>query len=191
MAFGKNAPFLPGGSVYESILTRPSGDDPFGTRDLYAAYKIKCAADAIGFGRSSTHPSRRQSRFLFYHIIMRMLGNVVLLTPQFRSPPVSESVLTDAVLLLASPNAEGAFAALCNAAIGLLDQYLTFGSDNSAHNEVSFMKIHNGDLGAFLKAEKMGKESHSPLLVQALAIQNAAFNMSGGKEKVAEALLAG
>lgn len=191
LAFGKNAPFLPGGSVYESILTRPSGDDPFGTRDLYAAYKIKCAADAIGFGRSSTHPSRRQSRFLFYHIIMRMLGNVVLLTPQFRSPPVSESVLTDAVLLLASPNAEGAFAALCNAAIGLLDQYLTFGSDNSAHNEVSFMKIHNGDLGAFLKAEKVGKESHSPLLVQALAIQNAAFNMSGGRERVAEALRTG
>ena len=191
LAFGKNAPFLPGGSVYESILTRPNGDVPFGTRDLYAAYKIKYAADAIGFGRSSTHPSRRQSRFLFYHITMRMLSNVVLLTPQFRSPPVSESVITDAVLLLASPNAEEAFAALCNAAIGLLDQYLTFGSDNSAHNEVSFMKIHNGDLGAFLKAEKMGKESHSPLLVQALAIQNAAFNMSGGREKVSEALLAG
>lgn len=191
LAFGKNAPFLPGGSVYESILTRPSGDAPFGTRDLYAAYKIKCAADAIGFGRSSTHPSRRQSRFLFYHIIMRMLSNVVLLTPQFRNPPVSESVITDAVLLLASPNAEGAFAALGNAAIGLLDQYLTFGSDNSAHNEVSFMEIHNGDLGAFLKAEKMGKESHSPLLVQALAIQNAAFNMSGGRDRVADALLAG
>ena len=51
---------------------------------------------------------------------------------------------------------------LCNAAIALLDQYLTVGSDNSAHNETAFMEKHNGDLNAFLKAEDLGKENHSP-----------------------------
>ena len=190
LAFGKNAPFLPHGSVYERIVSRQDGETAFGAEDLYAAYKIKCAADNIGFGRNSTHPSRRQSRFLFYYIVMRMLGNVALLTPQFTNPPVSERDLTDAVLKLASPGAEDAFKVLCDAAIGLLDQYLTLGSDNSAHNETSFRETHNGDLNGFLKAENLGRDAHSPLLVQALAIQNAAFNISGGREKVAEALTA-
>ena len=189
LAFGKNAPFLPNGSVYEHIVSRQDGEVAFGAEDLYAAYKIKCAADKIVFGRTSAHPSRRQSRFLFYYIVMRMLSNVVLLTPQFRNPPVSERVLTDAVLKLATSDAEDAFNVLCNAAIGLLDQYLTQGSDNSAHNETSFKETHNGDLNGFLKAENLGGDAHSPLLVQSLAIQNAAFNISGGREKVAEALI--
>ena len=176
LAFGKNAPFLPQGSIYERIVS-PSQDvaDPFGARDLYAAYKIKCAADSIGFGRNTDRASRRQSRFLFYYIIMRMLSNVILLTPQFRHPPVSGSVLTDAVLRLTAAGAEDHFNMLCNAAIALLDQYLTVGSDNSAHNETAFMEKHNGDLNGFLKAEDLGKECHSPLLVQLLAQHNQAF----------------
>lgn len=191
VAFGKNAPFLPGGSVYERIISRQAGEPAFGTRDLYAAYKVKGAADQIGFGRNSAHPSRRQSRFLFYHIVMRMLGNVILLTPQFRNPPVSENALTDAVLLLSNSESAEAFSTLCNAAVQLLDQYLTFDGDNSVSKESTFRETHGGNLNAFLKAEMLGSEQHSPLLVQALAIQNAAFNMSGGRERVAEALLAG
>ena len=187
-AFGKNAPFLPKGSIFELIVSR--SDRPFGARDLYAAYKIKCAADKIGFGRGA-QLSRRQSRFLFYHIIMKMLGNVILLTPQLQRPSVSASDLTDSVLKLAAPSAEEQFGMLCNGAITLLDQYLTGGSDYSAHNEISFTGTHNRDMNAFLKAEKLGEDGHSPLLVQALAIQNAAFNMSGGKDRVAEVLVAG
>ena len=106
---------------------------------------------------------------------MRMLSNVILLTPQFRHPPVSGSVLTDAVLRLTAAGAEDHFNMLCNAAIALLDQYLTVGSDNSAHNETAFMEKHNGDLNGFLKAEDLGKECHSPLLVQLLAQHNQAF----------------
>ena len=186
LAFGKNPPFLPGGSVYGSIISRQAGEPAFGTRDLYAAYKVKGAADQIGFGRTSAHPSRRQSRFLFYHIVMRMLGNVILLTPQFRNPPVSENALTDAVLLLANSESAEAFSTLCNAAVQLLDQYLTFDGDNSVSKESTFR-----DLNGFLKAENLGTAQHSPLLVRSLEIQNAAFNMSGGRERVAEALLAG
>ena len=78
---------------------------------------------------------------------------------------------------------------LCAGAVSLLDTYLTIGNENSAHDEKSFREIHNGDMNAFLKSENLGREDHSPLLVQALAIQNAAFNMSGGRERVAKALL--
>lgn len=175
LAFGKNAPFLPKGSIYERIISRPESETPFGESDLYATYKIKCAADDIGFGRNAAQASRRQSRFLFYHIILKMLSNVILLTPGYRPPPVSESDLTDAVVKLTSPDSEEQFNMLRNAAVTLLDQYLTVGSDNSAHNEKTFSDIHNGDLNGFLKSEYLGRETHSPLLVQLLAQHNMGF----------------
>ena len=175
LAFSKNAPFLPKGSVYERIISRPESEESFGEKDLYAAYKIKCVADNIGFGRSVERPSRRQSRFLFYHVIMRMLSNVILLTPSYRPPPVVESILTNAVIKLTSPGAEENLKMLSNAAISLLDQYLTVGSQNSAHNERAFNEVHNGDFNAFLKSEHLGTENHSPLLVQFLAQHNLAF----------------
>ena len=173
-AFSKNAPFLPKGSIFERITSRTETDIPFGARDFYAAYKIKCEADRIGFGRRVERLSRRQTRFLFYHIIIQMLRNVLLLTPEFE-PPVVESTLTNAVIKLTSPGAEDHFQVLSIAAITLVDQYLTVGSQNSAHNEKSFNEIHNGDLNAFLKSEHLGTESHSPLLVQLLALNNLGF----------------
>ena len=189
LAFGKNAPFLPDGSVYKRMISRQEGDPAFGAQDLYAAYKIKCVADRIGFGRNADRPSRRQSRFLFYYVIMRMLREVILLTPQLHRPAASACDLTYAVLKLAVPDAEEQLDTLSNGAVTLLDQYLTAGTANSAHNEVSFTESHNGDLNGFLKAENLGKENHSPKLGQSLAITNAAFNMSGGREQVAIALL--
>ena len=189
LAFGKNAPFLPGGSVYERIVTRKGADVAFGARDLYAAFKVKCAADSIGFGRGADHASRRQSRFLFYHTVMKMLGNVILLTPQLQSPEVSASSLTNAIVKLSARDSEDKFEVLCNGAVSLIDTYLTVGNPTTAHNEKSFIEIHNGDMNAFLKAENLGQEGHSPLLVQALAIQNAAFGMSGGKNLISEALI--
>ena len=189
LAFGKNAPFLPNGSVYERIISRQDEGPAFGARDLYAAYKIKCLADKIGFGRNADRPSRRQSRFLFYHVIMRMLSNVILLTPQLHQPAVLASDLTDAVLNLSTLDAEEQLGRLANGAVSLLDQYLTPGTENSAFNEASFIEIHNGDLNGFLKAENLGQENHSPKFAQSLAITNAAFDMGGGKEQVAKALL--
>lgn len=174
LAFGKNTPFLPNGSVYQNIVSPSELKPAFGTSDLYAAYQIKCVADKIGFGRDADRPSRRQSRFLFYHIIISMLRNVILLTPQL-SPPVSERNLTDAVIKLTDPDAGDKLNVLKNAALGLLDQYLTAGSNNSAHSEQSFVEIHNSDLNGFLKSENLGKSKHSPLLEQLLAQHNQAF----------------
>ena len=189
LAFGKNAPFLPGGSVYERIVSREGAEVAFGARDLYAAFKVKCAADSMGFGRGADRASRRQSRFLFYYTVMKMLGNVILLTPQLQSSEVSASSLTNAIIKLSSRGSEDKIEVLCNAAVLLIDTYLTVGNPNTAHNERSFIEIHNGDMNAFLKAESLGQEGHSPLLVQALAIQKAAFGMSGGEKLVAEALI--
>ena len=195
VAFGKNPPFLPNGAVYQRMVSRSSAEPPFGARDLFAAYKVKCAADQIGFGRTAERPSRRQSRFLFYHIVMSMLGEIILLTPELHQPDVPPSSLTEAVIKLSNPDSKKQFDTLCEAAVGLLDSYLTAGSENSAHNEVSFTETHNADLNAFLKAENLGKSSHSPLMVQQLALHNTAFGMPGfgggrsAREFVSDALL--
>ena len=189
-AFSKNAPFLPKGSVYERIVSRPEGSPPFGARDLYAAYRIKRVADSIGFGRNVSQPSRRQSRFLFYHVIMQMLGNVVLLTQELQQPGVSVNDLTEAVLRLSSEDTKEQFKLIADGAVALIDQYLVHGDENSAFSETSYMTIHNGNLNAFLKADNLGKENHSPKLRQSLAITNTAFNITGGRQQVAQALLA-
>ncbi len=188
-AFRANSPFLPGGSVYNLITSRSERESPFGVRDLYAAYNVKRLADGIGFGRNSKVPSRRQSRFLFYHVVMKMLANVILLTPELRHAAVTPSVLTDAIIKLSSLETKPQLERLGQGALGLIDQYLTPGGQNSAYVEESFMALHNGDMNAFLKADNLGNENHSPLLVQGLAIHNAAFDMSGGKGLVANALL--
>ena len=195
VAFGKNPPFLPNGAVYQRMVSRSSAEPPFGARDLFAAYKVKCAADQIGFGRTAERPSRRQSRFLFYHIVMSMLGQIILLTPDLHQPDVPPSSLTEAVIKLSDPDSKKQFDTLCGAVVGLLDSYLTAGSENSAHKEVSFTETHNADLNAFLKAENLGKSSHSPLMVQQLALHNTAFGMPGfgggqsAREFVSDALL--
>lgn len=171
------------------MVSRENTEPAFGARDLYAAYKIKCAADGIGFGRNANPPSRRQSRFLFYHVIVSMLHNIILLTPELQQPSVPTSALTDAVIKLNNnPESKVQFDLLSNSAVQLIDKYLKFGGDNSVDKEVSFIETHNGDLNGFLKSENLGKENHSPLLVQSLEIQKAAFGMTH-KDSVAQALL--
>ena len=177
-AFSKNAAFLPDGTTYQRIIDRLETEPPFGETDLYAAYKIKCVADQIGFGRKAdpARPSRRLSRHLFYHILMRMLENVISLTPEYHEPPVVASVLTDAVVKLTSPGAEEQFNMLSTAALVLLDQYLTPSGQDSAYNEMAFNDTHNQDLNRFLKSDNLGKEEYSPLLVKRLAVSNEAFS---------------
>ena len=194
VAYGKNPPFLPGGSVYERMVSR-TDEVPFGARDLYAAYKIKSVADRIGFGRTANQGSRRQSRFLFYYIIMKMLGNVIRLTPELNQPAVLASHLTHAVLQLSTPDAENQLGQLADGAANLIDAYLTAGgSGNTAFNEAAYLTVHNGDLNGFLKADKLGSDDHSPMLEQLLAITNMAFGMTtpgmpSGRELVAKALI--
>ena len=72
-AFGKNPPFLPEGAIFKRIVATPDeGQAPFDIEDLYAAYMLQEAADALGFGRGG-RISRRQSRFIFYMVTVNLL----------------------------------------------------------------------------------------------------------------------
>lgn len=67
LAFGKNPPFLPTGSVFKRIVNEGQ-EEPFGLDDLYAAYRVQQIADGYKFGRGGKQ-SRRQTRFLFYMVL--------------------------------------------------------------------------------------------------------------------------
>ena len=189
-AFRANAPFLPRGIAFEKLTSLQELGHTFGHEDLYAAYKIKCTADAIGFGRNSSIASRRLSRFLFYHVIINILSRVILTSPELEQQVPSPSAITDVVAKLSEWEGGEQLGVLGKVAVGLIDEYLTIGNQRSAYNEESFSAQHNSNLNAFLKADGLGKESHTPLLEAALAIHSTAFSQTGGREKVASVLVA-
>ena len=179
-AFGKNAPFLPDGPLYEKMVETDDADDAttFGVHDLYAAYTIKCEADKIGFGRRASLPSRRQSRFLFYFVIIDMLTSVVKSTPGLiGNQPFSRGMVTNAVIRLAMQEAREGLNLLSGTAVDVIDNYLNPEYPNSAHAEESFTNVHNRDLNGFLKADDLGEEKHSPLLLDLMRLTNSAFSM--------------
>ncbi len=66
VAFGKNPPFLPDGSVFKRIVNEAeTNGGQFGAVDLYAAYLTQEATAAMGFGRGAIKQSRVKPAFCF------------------------------------------------------------------------------------------------------------------------------
>ncbi len=189
-AFGRGSNFMPGRPGHDRMLNR-NGDAAFGQRDFYAAYHLMRAADKVGFGRSYAS-TRRQSKFLFYYIVIQMLRDVIMLSPELNRQDCPPSAITDAVIKLAAQEPIDALDALCDIAIGVVDEYLTTSSDESAYNEESF----NGDLNSFLKSPSLGKQAHSTLLTKLLELRKVVLtsirtyenNTLTGRELIARAL---
>lgn len=160
-AFGRNVSFVPGGMLYRQIVE--GVQEPFGVDDLYAAYLVQRAADEYDFGRGSRKTSRRQTRYLFYMVVMDLLRDVLLRA----NKPSSPSDLTQAMLRLGQ-NKEAA-RELFDAAVGVIDEYLTQGEEDSVFAEPAF-KDRNSDLNAFLKWDKLGKGDVTPNFVNLMAI---------------------
>lgn len=97
-AFGKNPPFLPNGTIFKRITNQEgiAEGEPFGVDDLYASYLLKTVADNSGFGRGATEDSRRQTRFLFYMVVLDLLREVL----SRGNIPTSHSSLSSAFIKL-------------------------------------------------------------------------------------------
>jgi hypothetical protein len=149
VAFGRNAAFTPGGSIFKRVL---NGEESFGVEDVYAAYLLQGAADGFGFGRNAK-TSRRQTRFLFYMVVMELLKGVL----QRGQLGTSPKDLTEAVLALFKEDGEEARKALLDMAIALIDEYMLDSSENSVFKEPLLRNTFNNDLNGFLKAEQLGK----------------------------------
>jgi hypothetical protein len=166
LAFGKNPPFLPDGSVFKKIVNGADANStPFGAVDLYAAYLLQQATDGIGFGRGAEKQSRRLSRFLFYMIVLDL----------FRDALSKESLATDnralsehLVLVMQDDEAKNS---LISTATEVVDSYLTQGDEDSVFMEPAYLNSFNANLNAFMKWEKIGKsDSDTPRLKAQLAV---------------------
>ncbi len=145
-AFGRSAPFLPGGTVFRRLIDETKID----VDDLYAAYRLRRVADNIGFGRGSgIRPSRRQTRFVFYWLVCEFLEDVLRRNETGHSP----KDLTSAVLQLMLEENEEALDHLVNAALEVLEEYMTENSDDCVFKEETF----SGDLNTWLKNDRLGK----------------------------------
>lgn len=165
MAFGKNPPFLPEGSVFKRIVATPEeGQVPFGVEDLFACFLLQEAADKMGFGRGA-QLTRRQSRFLFYMVAINLLKDVL---NRVQRPTDNRSV-SEALSKIFTD--EEAKSALLESAIELIDTYFTQGSEESIFEEPTFRNTFNGDLNAFLKSERFGKSfDFTPKFTEGLAL---------------------
>ena len=168
-AFGRNAPFVPGtGRVFERIT---SGKEPFGVDDLYSAYRLQKLADEFKFGRAAEVDSRRQTRFLFYMVVVDFLRETLIRA----SRPYSAGELTKAFLALLKDENQDALQEILNAAIEVIDVYLNRESEDSLYKE----PWYQGDLNTFLKREQLGNsEDGTPFLKSLLADHKRFFGRS-------------
>ena len=158
-AYGRNAAFVPTGSIFKRIVNAET-DAPFGVDDLFAAYGLQKAAEEFNFGRGAEKNTRRQTKFLFHMVVIDLLRDVLARNQK----PTSPKGLTTALVRLFNPRGEAA-AALLDTAVNAIDEYLTPGMDDCIYNEPAFINDFSSDLGGILKWEQFGKtEGSSPHL---------------------------
>ena len=152
IAYGKNPPFAPGGTLFNKIVNDPS----FGVESLYAAYLIQSLSNNYGFGRGAKSQTRGQTRFLFVMVAIDLTRDILInLGLDSGAAAISRTVIALAKQSLLDEIGE--------AAVSLVDDYLTQGNEDSLFSEPEFLKSQ--DLNAFLKSEKLGKgEEFSPKL---------------------------
>lgn len=179
LAFGKNPPFLPNGTIFKKIMKKEEGVEPFGLNDLYAAYQFQKASDKYEFGRKAK-TSRRSTRFLFYMIVIELLQSVMIEAQIDRK----NTNITAALLKLFKPDNQLACDALLDTAIQLIDEYMTPGNDESVYNEPEYRKRNLRNVNDYLQWDELGKnEKSSPKLRSLLAIHKRTMKrgMSGQK----------
>jgi hypothetical protein len=166
-AFGKNPPFLPNGAIFKRIINQEgvAEGEPFGVDDLYASYLLKSAADKYGFGRGAHDPSRRQTRFLYYLVVLDLLREVL----SRGSLSTDHHSLSSSLIKLFQPENVQVRDALLDTAIEVISTYLTQGNENSLFDEPAYKNYP--DMNGYLKWEKLGKsEADSPRLRALLAV---------------------
>lgn len=187
LAFGKNPPFLPNGSVFTRMTVDRPGERSFGARDLYAAYLLFESGKRMGFGRGGIN-ARRQTKFLYYFVFINLLRDG-LQKEQLSSRFVD---ITDAVIrLLEKQNDAGKL--LEEMAAALIDNYLTESNENSVFREARFRDPNgfNFDLNGFLKWEQLGRSLDQTGCLQAqLHFQKQFMGMSQSGARTARKMIA-
>jgi hypothetical protein len=74
IAYGKNPPFAPGGTLFSKIVNDPA----FGVESLFAAYQVQKMAAGYGFGRGTKLPTRGQTRYLFIMVAVELIKDFLI-----------------------------------------------------------------------------------------------------------------
>jgi hypothetical protein len=166
LAFGKNPPFLPDGSVFKRIVNSDAEHSrPFGAIDLFAAYLLQQGTNTYGFGRGAEKATRHQTRFLFYLVAIDLLKDAL----SRGGFPTDLRAISEA--LAAVLENESARSALLDPAIEVIDSYFTQGTEDSVFDEPAYINNFPDNLNAFLKWERLGRaEESTPRLRSLLAI---------------------
>ena len=169
-AFGKNAPFLPGGRVFNKITT---GENRIGSDDLYVAYQLHKLANQYEFGRRASRISRRQTRFFYYFVVLDLLRDTLIRANRERSM----KSLTNCLQILVQEENQNALQGLLDAAIDAVDEYLSQEHEDSLFREPEFP----GDPNTFLKWERLGRDPDAtPRLTSLLATHKVIFGRPSG-----------
>ena len=118
IAFGKNPPFAPGGSLFNKIVNEPG----FGTDSLFAAYQLQRVASGYGFGRGAQKPSRGQTRYLFMMVAIDIVKDCLI----FLSKARTNIDLVKAVQSLADADL---LRHVGDASVQVIDDYMTNGAE--------------------------------------------------------------
>lgn len=177
IAYGKNPPFAPGGTIFKRIMDSNS----FGIEEVYACYLLQRAANHIKFGRSADKPSRGQTRYLFYYVLTDLVKDVLITA----NKPHGLKELTQAIINIFEDNTETS-GRLIDIALNVIDNYLADGNPDSLFTEAEF--IRTKDLNNFLKWDKLGKgREYTPKFEQMLFANKFLMGQSLGSEKTVRA----
>jgi hypothetical protein len=144
IAYGKNPPFSLGGTFFKEIVNEPD----FGVESLYAAYFVQTLASSFSFGRGATSSTRGQTRYLFIMIVIELVKDISVNWGLSHG----HSDILKAVIAF---KAGEVFHEFGEAAIQVVDEYLTDGNEDSLFAEPEFLR--NKELSSFLKSEKLGR----------------------------------
>jgi predicted kinase len=168
LAYGKNPPFAPGGSVFKKVI---SSDYGFTKDDLYATYLLNALTGEIKFGRGAEKKSRGQTKYLFCFIIVELLKYCMDVIPIEKT----NANVSRAVIKVFSDLESDAAKALSEGALTVIDDYMSQSEESSLYNEDAY----NGDSNAFLKNDSLGKKEFSPLLVEVITIEKKTLKKNG------------
>lgn len=180
-ARGSSKPFVPGGSVFRHITEK----EPIRARDLYAAYQLRELAAQFNFGRGKNVKfSRGLTRYLYYFVAIELLRDVLIRGGhEYSAKGVTEALHT----LLQEANQE-VLQLMLNAAIEVIDEYLSRESENSVFKEEGF--ADNPNLNDWFKSETLGRgEERTYMLNQLLAAHKSFFSRGNRGESSPRALI--
>ena len=170
IAYGRSAPFLPGGSVFRGIVEK----EPINAADLFSAFQLQKLSKQYNFGRSANAlPSRRLTRFLYYFVVVELLRDVLMRGNHDNSA----AAITKAFLVLLEETHGNALLTLLDAAIDVIDEYLSQESEDSVFKEDEF----DGNLNYWLKSEFLGKGGERTSRLNSLLMAHKNFFGRGGK----------